>query len=251
MTAIDLNADVGEGCASDEALLAVVSSANIACGAHAGDAATMRRTASLCLQNGVGVGAHPGYADRANFGRLALNLSGGDVTALVLSQTRSLMSIAKETGTAVRHVKPHGALSNQAMSDVGLAQAIAAGVKAADPTLIFLVPSGSAMERAGRGAGLPVALEIFADRAYDKKGLIVPRSQDGAVLRDPRRIAERLARWLQSGRMETIDGDGVALTAQSVCVHGDTAEALAVASAVKERLAQAGVAIRPLHSLVF
>jgi UPF0271 protein len=243
---LDLNADVGEGLATDEALLSIVTSANIACGAHAGDEASMRRTVRLCLEGGVGIGAHPGYADKDNFGRLAMNLPASEVTALVEEQVRKLSEIASREGGCLSHVKPHGALSNQAMDDWDLALAVAQGVFKVSPNLIFLAPSGTALEEAGKRLGLPVALEIFADRAYDERGRLVPRKQAGAVLHDPEIIAGRILDWLGSGRIETIIGLPIALSAQSVCVHGDTLEAVEIAALLRNRLQAAGVEIKPL-----
>ncbi|MFA6021295.1 MAG: 5-oxoprolinase subunit PxpA [Rhodospirillales bacterium] len=246
---LDLNADVGEGMAADEELLGIVTSASIACAAHAGDEASMQAAIDLCLKNGVGIGAHPGYADRANFGRQPQNLALGDVAALAADQTRLLMRLTAEAGGKVLHVKPHGALSNQAMADMELACALARGIAGVAPDLIFLAPSGSAMVSAGREMGLKVVEEIFADRAYDRQGLLVPRARPGAVLHDPILIAERIISWLKTGRIETQDGPDIALPGQSVCLHGDTAEAVAIARTLKRRLLAEGVRLTPLSLL--
>lgn len=246
---LDLNADVGEGMAADEALLGIVTSASIACAAHAGDEASMQAAIDLCLKNGVGIGAHPGYADRANFGRLPHALPPQDIAALVADQTRLLMRLTAEAGGRVLHVKPHGALSNQAMADRDLARAIARGIADASTDLILLAPAGSAMVSAGRKTGLKVIEEIFADRAYDRQGFLVPRARPGAVLHDPILIAERILSWLKTGRMETQDGPDIALPGQSVCLHGDTAEAVAIARTLKRRLLAEGVRLTPLSLL--
>lgn len=246
---LDLNADVGEGMATDETLLGIVTSASIACAAHAGDEASMRTAIALCLQNGVGIGAHPGYADRANFGRLPHALPPQDIAALVADQTRLLMRLAAEAGGKVLHVKPHGALSNQAMADREIACAIAQGIASVAPDLIFLAPSGSAMAAAGREIGLKVVAEIFADRAYDQQGLLVSRARPGAVLHDPVLIAERMIFWLRTGRMKTLDGPDIALAGQSVCLHGDTAEAVAIAQTLRRRLLAEGATLAPLSLL--
>ncbi|CAA6605902.1 putative lactam utilization protein, UPF0271 family [Rhodospirillaceae bacterium LM-1] len=242
---LDLNADVGEGMASDAALLGIVSSANIACAAHAGDESVMRQAVAACLQNGVGIGAHPGYADRENFGRLPQALTQNEVIALVADQTRLLERIALQGGGKLRHVKPHGALSNQAMHDFELAQAIAEAIASVSPQLIFLAPSGSAMAQAGREAGLVVVQEIFADRAYDDQGFLVPRNLPGAVLHDASHIADRLLNWLKTGKIMSASGRPLALEAQSVCVHGDTPESVAIALHLQNRLLEAGVTLAP------
>ncbi|MBF0168276.1 MAG: LamB/YcsF family protein [Alphaproteobacteria bacterium] len=240
---LDLNADVGEGMKTDAALLGVVTSANIACGAHAGDEASMQATVALALRKGVGIGAHPGYADRRNFGRLFLNLPLAEVTSLVADQVSALMAVAIQAGTRLAHVKPHGALSNQAMVDSDLALAVARGILLVDQGLVFLVPSGTAMARAGRSLGMRVVEEIFADRAYDDRGLLVPRDQPGAVLHGAEVIADRILKWLESGRMTTHSGGSIMLSAQSVCVHGDTEDAVVIAALLRQRLEQAGVVI--------
>jgi UPF0271 protein len=245
MKRIDLNADVGEGLETDEALLAFVTSANIACGAHAGDEATMRRTVRLCLKNKVGIGAHPGYADRENFGRVALNLPAADIAELVAGQVRLLTTIAQQEGALLRHVKPHGALSNQAMADIALARNIAQAVKSVSPDLIFLAPAGTALERAGFDAGLKVVSEIFADRAYDAQGLLLPRKQPGAVLHEAQAIAQRILSWLDCGQLPAITGEPLKIAAQSVCVHGDTLEAVAIARNLREQLQATGVILAP------
>ncbi|MDK9720159.1 MAG: LamB/YcsF family protein [Rhodospirillales bacterium] len=246
---LDLNADVGEGMAADEALLGIVTSASIACAAHAGDEASMRAAIDLCLKHGVGIGAHPGYADRANFGRMPHALPPQDIAALVADQTRLLMRLTGEAGGRVMHVKPHGALSNQAMADRDIARAIAQGIASASPDLIFLAPSGSAMVSAGREMGLKVVEEIFADRAYDRQGFLVPRSQAGAVLHDPSLVAERTLFWLKTGRMKALSGKEIPLPGQSVCLHGDTAEAVAIAQTLRHRLLAEGVTLAQLSLL--
>ncbi|TAN54998.1 MAG: LamB/YcsF family protein [Rhodospirillales bacterium] len=240
---LDLNADVGEGLKTDAALLRIVTSANIACGRHAGDEATMRSTIELALANKVGIGAHPGYADRRNFGRVALTLPSGEVTDLILGQIRELMALASGKGGRVGHVKPHGALANQAMRDPKLAEVIAGAIRAVDPNLVLLAPAGTEMAKAGQRAKLRVVEEVFADRAYDDDGFLVPRDQPGAVLHDPGIIADRILKWLASGRMTTNSGGSIALVAQSVCVHGDTTEAVIIAALLRQQLEEAGVVI--------
>lgn len=246
---LDLNADVGEGMATDAALLDIVTSASIACGAHAGGETTMRECIRLCLRNGIGIGAHPGYADRANFGRMPQNLPHEEVAALVADQTRLLVRLTAEAGGRVQHVKPHGALSNQAMADMDIARAIAQGIVSVSPGLIFLAPAGSAMISAGREMGLKVVGEIFADRAYDERGLLAPRNRPGAVLHDPAFIAERIVFWLKTGRVKTSSGKEIPLPGQSVCLHGDTTEAVAIAQTLRHRLLAEGVTLTPLSLL--
>lgn len=244
---LDLNADLGEGAPDDAALLSLVTSANIACGLHAGDAATMRRTVELCLQHGVGIGAHPGYPDREGFGRRPLpGTTPWDVEQLVLYQVGALQAIARAAGGRVGHVKVHGALYHDAAVQPAVAQAVARAVQAAGPDLVWLVPPGSAMARAGAELGLPLRFEAFADRAYTDAGQLVPRDQPGAVLHDADVVAARVLELVRTGEIASIGGRRLTLRADSVCVHGDHPDALALARALRQRLSAAGIVLRPL-----
>lgn len=243
---IDLNADLGEGygpwvMGEDASMLDCVTSANIACGGHAGDPETMFRTLRLAAERGVNVGAHPGYADREGFGRRVIPMQVGEVARMVAAQVGALMALARLAGTAVRYVKPHGALGNLAAADSAVAKAIAEAVQAIDPTLAVLAISGTQLEQAARAQGLTVCAEIFADRAYLPSGQLVPRSQPGAMLHDATEAVDRLIGYLKSGRMPVVGAEPIALRADSICVHGDNAESLAMARLVRVRLEAEGV----------
>jgi UPF0271 protein len=242
MAHIDLNCDLGEGAGQDAELMRWVTSANIACGAHAGDAATMRATVRLAHRHGVAVGAHPGYADRVNFGRLEQRLAPEEVYRLVLVQTQTLQRIAAEEGVPVRHLKPHGALYNQAAHDTRLAAAIVQAVNSADPDLILFGPAGSALVQAGEAAGLAVAYEVFADRTYENDGSLTPRSRPGAVIEDAGAAVAQALRLVTAGRVRARDGREIELRADTLCLHGDGAHAVAFARGVDQALASAGVA---------
>jgi UPF0271 protein len=245
---IDLNSDLGEGygpwtMGDDARILDCVTSANIACGGHAGDAETMYRTLRLAAERGVTVGAHPGYADREGFGRRVIPMALDEITRMVVSQVGALSALARLAGTAVRYVKPHGALGNLAAADNTVAGAIVAAVKGLDPAVALLAISGTALERAARDQGVEVYSEIFADRAYLPSGQLVPRSQPGAVLHDPQEAADRLVGYLSTGRMPVQGGDAIALKADSICVHGDSPEATEMARLVRARLQAEGVTV--------
>ncbi len=245
---IDLNSDLGEGfgpwaMGDDAAMLGVVTSANIACGGHASDPETMFATLRQAAERGVAIGAHPGYADREGFGRRIIPMTPGEIGRMVAAQAGSLQGVAALAGAQVRYVKPHGALGNLAADDRAVADAIVAAVACLPGRLAVLAISGTELELAARAAGLEVYSEIFADRAYLPNGRLVPRAQAGAVLHDADEAADRLIRFLESGRMPVIGGEPVALATQSVCVHGDTAGALAMARLIRARLETAGVSV--------
>jgi UPF0271 protein len=242
---IDLNADLGEGM-DDEAILPFLTSANVACGMHAGGPAMMERTVALSLARGVQVGAHPGYADRANFGRLDVELSLDEVESLVLYQIGALDAFVRARGGRLFHVKAHGALYNRAAKDAGLARAIASAVRRFSPELVLVGLAGSRLIEAAREAGLPAAGEAFADRRYQPDGSLVPRSKPGAVLEDPTEAAEQALLLAREGAVIASDGTRLQMRAQTLCLHGDTPGAMKIARAVRERLAQAGVEVAPL-----
>lgn len=247
---IDLNSDLGEGFGAwtmgeDATMLGIVTSANVAAGGHASDPDTMAATLAEAAHHGVVVGAHPGYADREGFGRRVIPMQPDQIGRMVLAQTGALSALAQLAGTEVRYVKPHGAMANLAAADADVARAIARAVGALSPRLAILAISGTALEQAARAEGVEVFSEIFADRAYLADGQLVPRSRQGSVLHDADAIADRLLAFLESGRMPVLDGGEVALDAHSICVHGDTPGAVAIARTVRDRLTEAGVTLAP------
>lgn len=225
---IDLNCDLGEGAGHDAELMPLITSANIACGSHAGDAATMRATVALARRHGVAIGAHPGYEDREYFGRREMVLARGDVQALVERQVRLLREM-----TAVVHVKPHGALYNLAARDAAVAREVAAAVRAVDAGLVLVALRGCELVRAGRACGLRVAEEVFADRTYRADGSLSPRSEPGAVITDEVEAVAQALRLVRGG-------------ADTICLHGDGVHAVAFAQRLNAELRNAGIAIRPL-----
>lgn len=247
---IDLNADLGEAygpwdMGDDIAMLSVVTSANVACGGHASDPQTMFRTLTRAKENGVVVGAHPGYADREGFGRRVIPMALDEIGRMVAAQVGALQGVAKLAGVEVVYFKAHGALSNHAARNLDVAQAVVGAVEAMGDGLAILAVSGTQLEVAARKTSLPVYSEIFADRGYLTTGQLVPRDQPGAMIHDAGEAAERLLGYLETGLMPTVDGDPVALDGDSICVHGDSAGAVAMAQEVRRRLKAEGVQVRP------
>jgi len=230
--AIDLNCDAGEGCGPEAELVAWVTSVNVACGLHAGDPVTARRTVELAAAAGVAVGAHPGFPDREGFGRRALALAPREVADLVAYQVGALWGICRAAGVRLCHVKPHGALYHLAARDDGVAEAVVGAVRAVDPSLLVVAPPGSALVAAAARAGLRAVREGFADRAYAPDGSLLPRHEPGAVIASPGQAAEQACRLARSGAVDTL------------CVHGDHPHAAAVARAVRTALEAAGFAVR-------
>lgn len=251
---IDLNSDVGESFGvwtrgNDEALMPSLTSASIACGWHGGDPQVMRRTVRLAKAHGVGVGAHPGFPDLSGFGRRPMQLSPGEARDNVLCQIGALWAFIKAEGMRLQHVKPHGALYHMAANDRLLSEAIAEAIAEFDPTLILIGPPSSELVRAGQGAGLRTAQEGFGDRAYNEDGSLVSRSAPGALLTDPDRVAERVLLMLE-GKVRAITGRMIPITVDTVCLHGDTPGAPAIARRLRERLALAGVEVVPLEEFL-
>jgi len=240
---IDLNVDLGEGCDNDEALLGLVSSANIACGWHAGDASTMRQCVRWAIDKGVAIGAHPSFPDRENFGRSTMNLPPDEVIAGMLYQIGALAAIAKAEGGTLAHVKPHGALYNQAVKDPVLADAICEAVRRFDPRLRFFGLAGSGMITAAERAGLTAVEEVFADRGYQPDGSLVPRSQPGALIEEEEQSLAQTLSLVRDHKVTAIDGSVVPVNAQTVCLHGDGAHALAFARRIRERLTAEGITV--------
>ena len=242
---IDLNADVGEGC-DDEALLPFLTSANVACGMHAGTPGLMDRSVALALHRGVRIGAHPGYADRENFGRNDVDLPLDEVENLVLFQIAALDGFVRARGGRLAHVKAHGALYNRAAREPDLARAIARGVKRYRGDLVLVGLAGSKLLSAAEEVGLPAAGEAFADRRYLPSGALMPRKQAGSVLTDPADAAEQAVHIARDGFVTASDGSRVPVSARTLCLHGDTPGAPRIARAVRERLEREGVRISPL-----
>lgn len=242
---IDLNADVGEGVGQDEDLLPLVTSANVACGIHAGDPGTMSQTVELAKAHGVAVGAHPSYPDRAGFGRRAMSLTEGEIEGCVSIQVRALAEIAALYGVSLRHVKPHGAMYNVAARDPIVANAIARAVAALDPSLVLVGLAGSELIAAGKRAGLRTASEVFADRGYRADGSLVPRGEPGDILHDPEAVVPRAVAMVRDGAVTAVDGARVELQVETLCVHGDTPGAAALAMRLKQGLLAAGISLAP------
>lgn len=245
---IDLNSDLGEGFGSwsmgdDDTMLSLVSSANIACGGHAGDTETMFRTLSVAASNGVVVGAHPGYVDREGFGRRIIPMTNPEIERLVASQVGALLAIAALVPVSVRYVKTHGALGNLAARDVDVANAVVAAVQAVNSDLALLAISGTEVEAAARRAGAPVFSEIFADRGYQSNGQLVPRGEPGAMIHDASEASDRLLQYLETGLMPVVGAEPIPLAADSVCVHGDSDTAVAMTRRIRDDLQAAGVTL--------
>lgn len=242
---IDFNCDLGEGGADEAAILPHVSSASLACGFHAGEPAALLASIRACQASQVAIGAHPAHADRAGFGRREQALSGDEAYALTLYQLGALEGLVRSTGARLRHVKPHGALYNQAAREPALAAAIAAAVRDFDPRLILYGLSGSALTAAGEAAGLRIAHEVFVERRYEADGRLTPRSAPDAVIESLDEAISQLRQLLQ-GFAIARTGERIALRADTVCLHGDRADAAAFAAALHGELKCAGIAIRPL-----
>ncbi|TKI05537.1 5-oxoprolinase subunit PxpA [Martelella alba] len=240
---IDLNADLGEGEANDEALLQCVSSANIACGFHAGDAVGMRRSVQWALRYGVAIGAHPSFPDRVNFGRSAMRLPPETVYAQTVYQLGALGALAQAEGGRMVHVKPHGMLYNQAAREPVLADAIARAVKAVDPSLRLVGLADSELIRAGAFHGLAVRHEVFADRNYRRDGSLVPRTEADALIEDEQQAFDRTLIMAQRGEVRTREGEWIKVRADTVCLHGDGAHALAFARRIAAGLRDNGIVI--------
>jgi UPF0271 protein len=247
---LDLNADLGESfgrwrLGDDEAMLGIVTSANVACGFHAGDPLTLRRTCTAAARSGVRIGAQVGYRDLAGFGRRFIDVAPDDLAADVLYQLGALDGLARAAGTRVRYVKPHGALYNAVVRHEGQAAALVEAVHAYDPGLSVLGLPGSALLTAAAGIGLRPVTECFADRAYRADGTLVPRTEPGAVIGDVAAVAARAVRMAVAHEVVAADGTVVGIAAESICVHGDTPDAVEIAAAVRAALRDAGVTVAP------
>lgn len=251
MTKVDLNCDLGEsfgayvmGC--DAQILPKVSSVNIACGFHSGDAPTMAKTVNMAKKCNVSIGAHPSFPDLLGFGRREMHCDPADVKAYVQYQIGALLAFTQSAGVPLRHVKPHGALYNMAAKDPVLAQAIADAVFSVDSNLILLALAGSELIKASKSLGLTVAEEVFADRGYLHDGSLVPRNQEGAVLHDPCVVKERTLRMVKNGAVITNTGEEISINAHSICVHGDNPSAVAFVDEIRTALESEDIMIAPL-----
>ena len=249
MFTVDLNADLGEGFGAwrlgdDEAMLDVVTSANVACGFHAGDPALLLRTCKAAAERGVRIGAQVGYRDLAGFGRRFIDATPDELSADVMYQIGALQALAHAAGSTVSYVKPHGALYNTIVNNHGQARAVAEAVHAVDPNLPVLGLSGSVFFAEARTLGLRTVPEAFADRSYRSDGQLVSRRERNAVLHDPAEIAERVASMVNAGRVAAVDGSTIPITVESVCVHGDSPGAVQIANAVRDRLVADGVELQ-------
>jgi len=244
---VDLNCDMGEGCGHDAELLDLVSSANIACGLHAGDDETMRRTAEMAIEKNVAIGAHPGYRDRVNFGRREMTLSPKEVFELVTDQIVQLDHIVKGAGGILNHVKPHGALYNQAARDSELAAAIADAVVAYDPDLVLFGLSGTICISEAERRGLRAASEVFADRTYQPDGSLTSRSLANALISDDDESVSQALRMVRDGVVASTDGTLVHVKAETICLHGDGLHAVPFARAIRTALEKNGVKIEPVY----
>lgn len=246
MSSVDLNADLAEGfgiwtLGDDDAMLDIVTSANLACGFHAGNPVGLARTCRAAAARGVRIGAQVGYFDLAGFGRRRIEVAPEELRADVIYQIGALQALARAAGTTLGYVKPHGALYNTIVTDSDQARAVAEAVHASDPTLPVLGLAGSVFFTEARRLGLRTVAEAFADRAYQPDGQLVPRSDAGAVLTDPAQIAERVLSMVTTGSVTAVDGSAVAIEVESVCVHGDSPDAVTIAGAVRERLLAEGI----------
>ena len=246
MPSVDLNADLAEGfgiweLGDDDAMLDIVTSANLACGFHAGNPVGLARTCRAAVARGVRIGAQVGYFDLAGFGRRRIDVEPAELTADVIYQIGALQALARAAGTTLGYVKPHGALYNTIGTDADQARAVAEAVRADDPSLAVLGLAGSVFFKEAQRLGLRTVAEAFADRAYQPDGQLVPRNGAGAVLRDPAQIADRVVSMVETGSVTAVDGSVIAIEVESVCVHGDSPGAVEIAGAVRNRLLAEGI----------
>ena len=251
---ININCDLGEtskfcSTENDPLLLGIVNSANIACGYHAGDDPTMKKTVEISKKNGVSIGAHPSFNDPENFGRKRLNLPPKEITKLIIDQINILSEIADKNSMKVTHVKPHGALNNMACENFELASVIAKSIIQANKDLIFLVPTGSKMETAGKKLNMKVATEIFADRNYEDDGNLVSRSKPNALITDPEAAKNHVIKMVKNQALNCLSGKQIPCDIDSVCVHGDGKSAVGTAKEIRDGLIKTGVTLRPLDQL--
>lgn len=247
---VDLNSDLGEGAAFDSQIIPLITSANIACGFHAGDSNIMNTTVALCKENSVAFGAHPGYLDKENFGRTNMTLSPEEVYNITLCQLGSLSAFAKAQGVKMQHVKPHGAMYNMAAKDMEMSLAIANAIKDFDSSLILLALSGSKMIKAAKQVGIKYASEVFADRAYEADGSLRKRTLEGSMITDENEAISRVIRMIKEGKVTAYTGEEVPIEAHSVCVHGDGEKALDFVRALNKAFAENDIKTVPLSEVI-
>ena len=252
---ININCDLGESSKlhsteNDPLLLNIVNSANIACGYHAGDVPTMEKTIEISKKNKVSIGAHPSFNDKENFGRKKLNLPSIEITNLIIDQINILSEIATKKGMKVTHVKPHGALNNMACEDYELAKIISKTIASVNNSLIFLVPTGSQMEKAGKKFGIKIATEIFADRNYEDDGNLVSRSKKNAIITDPVIAKKHIIKMVENQALNCFSGKQIPCEIDSICVHGDEKNAVNTALQIKDGLLKSGVTLKPLDKMI-
>ena len=251
---ININCDLGESSKlhstkNDPILLKIVNSANIACGYHAGDKPTMEKTIEISKKNKVSIGAHPSFNDPENFGRKRLNLPASEIKKLVIEQINILSNIANNKGTKVTHVKPHGALNNMACENYDLAKIISESIIEVNKELIFLVPTGSQMEKAGKKLGIKIATEIFADRNYEDDGNLISRSKDNAMIIDPVIAKKHVIKMIENQALNCYSGKQIPCEIDSICVHGDGENAVNTAKEIRDGLLKSGVTLNPLDKM--
>jgi len=244
MAWIDLNCDMGEGLDNDALLMPFISSANIACGYHAGDEDMMKRTIELALQNDVAIGAHPGFADKENFGRTEMHLSNEEVYELVSTQIHLMKQLCDSFGASLHHVKPHGALYNMAAKDPALANSIAKAVKDSDSNLILYGLSGSHLISEAKNIGLATASEVFADRSYQDDGTLTPRSQPGALIEDEKISLQQVMQMVKEQTVTSINKKIIPISAETICIHGDGKHAVAFAKTIHQSLKENKIEIK-------
>ena len=252
---VDLNCDMGESFGNykigmDEDIVQYISSANIACGFHASDPLVMEKTIGLCRQAGVAPGAHPGFPDLVGFGRRQMKVTMPELRAMIIYQVGALKAFAEAEGLSLQHVKPHGAMYNMAGKDPQMADAICEGIAAVDPELILLGLSGSAFEGAAARAGLRFAREVFADRAYEEDGSLVARGKDGAMITDEQEAIRRVIHMVKDHKVTAITGKEIAVSPDSICLHGDSPKAVLFAKMIREELTREGIEIAPIAQVI-
>ncbi|MCR5150807.1 MAG: LamB/YcsF family protein [Clostridiales bacterium] len=250
MYKIDLNCDLGEGAAFDEQIIPLISSANIACGFHAGDSETMAKTLELCKKNGIAAGAHPGYPDKENFGRNNMDVTPEQVYYFTLNQLGAISALAKAKGVKLQHIKPHGAMYNMAAKNKALSDAIAKAVKDFDGSLILLALSGSEMINSAKEYGLKYAAEVFADRAYEKDGTLRARKLEGSMITDENEAVKRVIRMVKEGKVTCYTGEDVCVEAHSVCVHGDGEKALDFVRMLNDAFEKEGIELACIERVI-
>ncbi len=233
---IDINCDMGEGMGNEKELMPFISSANIACGYHAGDAATIKEVINICLQCNVNIGAHPSFLDRENFGRTAMQLSPQEIYTIITDQLTIINTIAMECGAALHHIKPHGALYNMAANDIIIAGAIANAVKDFDERLIYFGLSGSVMIAAAEKIGLQTANEVFADRTYQADGTLTPRTQTNALIKDKTAMLHQVIQMINENKITAVTGEQIFIKAETLCIHGDGEHAVEFAKTIHNKI---------------